>query len=132
MLVNITNRIITTVMFCMIISQLKKENNIRHSRKRLSKTSVNSRLYFPSGWRPRGSKNSSFPRFWKVHFPAYDGNSYYKYNNLSFTLLCDEFWWWINAHIVSTNTCPFLIPSVNAMKYNENNTYLNINQSSFR
>ena len=30
----------------------------------------------PFGLRPRGSKNSSFPRFWKVHFPAYDGNSY--------------------------------------------------------
>ena len=22
------------------------------------------------------SKNSSFPRFWKVHIPAYEGNSY--------------------------------------------------------
>ena len=59
-------------------------------------------------------------------------NIFCKYNNLSFTLLCGEFWWWINAHIVSTNTCPFLIPSVNAMKYNENNTYLDIHQSIFR
>ena len=45
---------------------LKKENNIRHRRKWLFQPSVNSRKYFPSGWRPRGSKNLELTSGWKV------------------------------------------------------------------
>ena len=57
--------------------------------KDLSKNLGQLSTIFPLGLRPRGSKNSSFPRFWRVHFPAYDGNIY---SSLVMTFLMDTKW----------------------------------------